>query len=64
MMWLSVWSSLIPDLVKHNTWKLWDRRMFWRAARSVYGNDFSKAYFVLRLTESTRLLLIECRAKR
>lgn len=63
MMWLSLFSDFVPNSVKGGAWLLWERRMFWRAARGVYKHDFCSAYFVLRLHENTRLLLIKCGAK-
>ncbi len=60
MMWFSLLSCYVPDFVKPESLLLWERRMFWRACRYVYG-DFIKAYAVTRIHENTRLLLIECK---
>jgi len=61
MMWLFVWSMYVPQGWKSYRWLTWERRMTWRACRSIYP-DFSTSYNALRLTEATRLLLLKYHA--
>ena len=60
MMMVYLLSGFISDGFKSNAWLLWERKSFWAACRTVFGTDYEKAYRCLKVSESSRLLMMQC----